>query len=156
MKKIITIALTILLGIILQVIFVFADCKNTPNRVAVEFAKAYFKLDPSMSELICEDQKIVDDVDVVDQYINLAAKEAKNQGFNINFLKSKLYHIETHTRFIGDNEAQVELTGKRRVSINPVYTYVARIFCIGETHEVDETIKLVKEDGKWKVCGGLL
>ena len=155
MKKIVTIALTILLGIILQVIFVFADCKNTPNRVAVEFAKAYFKLDPSMSELICEDQKIVDDVDVVDQYINLAAKEAKNQGFNINFLKSKLYHIETHTRFIGDNEARVELTGKRRVSINPVYTYVARIFCIGETHEVDKTINLIREDGKWKVCGSL-
>ncbi len=155
MKKIITIALTILLGIILQVIFVFADCKNTPNRVAAEFAKAYFKLDPSMSEFICEEQKFIDDVDVADRYIDLAEKEAKAQGFSINFLKNKLYHIETHTRFIGDNEASVELTGKRRVSINPIYTYVARIFFIGEIHEVDKTINLIKEDGKWKVCGNL-
>ncbi len=156
MKKIVTIALTILLGIILQVIFVYADCQNKPNRVAVAFAKAYFMFDPSLSEFICEEQKFVDDVDVAERYINLAEKEAKAQGFSINFLKNKLYHIETHTRFIGDNEAQVELAGKRRVSINPVYTYVARIFFIGETHEVDETIELVKEDGKWKVCGGLL
>ena len=155
-NKILIITLTILLGIILQVIFVFADCKDTPYRVAVEFARAYYNLDPSMSELICEEKKIVDDVDVVDRYIDLAEKEAKAQGFSINFLKNKLYHIETHTTFIGDNEAQVKLTGKKRVSINSIYEYVARIFFIGETHEVDETIKLVKEDGKWRVCGGLL
>ena len=156
MKKIVTIALTILFGIILQVIFVSADCQNKPNRVAVAFAKAYFKFDPSMSEFICEEQKFVDDVDVAERYIDLAEKEAKAQGFSINFLKNKLYHIETHTTFIGDNEAQVKLTGKKRVSINSVYEYIARIFFIGETHEVDETIKVVKEDGMWKVCGDLL
>ena len=30
---------------------------------------------------------------------------------------------------------------------------VGRLFSIGETYSVDETLKLVKEDGRWKVCG---
>lgn len=155
-NKILIITLTILFGIVLQVVFVFADCKNTPYKVAVAFAKGYYNLDPSISELICEEKKIVDDIDVVEQYIDLAEKEAKAQGFSINFLKNKLYHIETHTTFTGDNEAQVKLTGLKRVSINPIYTYIARIFFIGETHEVNETFSLIKEDGRWKVCGNLL
>jgi hypothetical protein len=30
---------------------------------------------------------------------------------------------------------------------------VAKIFSLGETHNVEETLTLVKEDGLWKVCG---
>jgi len=70
-------------------------------------------------------------------------------------MKHKLYDIETETLSKKDNEAQVRITGKIRRSINPVYTIVAKLFDIGETHEVDEIINVIKEDGKWKVCGSL-
>jgi hypothetical protein len=37
--------------------------------------------------------------------------------------------------------------------INPVFTIIGKLFFIGETYEVDETLNIIKEDGKWKVCG---
>ena len=36
-------------------------------------------------------------------------------------MKNKLYDIETETISKKDNEAQIRITGKIRVSINPVY-----------------------------------
>jgi len=30
---------------------------------------------------------------------------------------------------------------------------VAKIFCLGDTYQVEETLTVVKEDDGWKVCG---
>jgi hypothetical protein len=30
---------------------------------------------------------------------------------------------------------------------------VSRIFFLGETYHMEETLRLVKEDNRWKVCG---
>ena len=38
-------------------------------------------------------------------------------------------------------------------AINSVFALVAKIFRIGKTHQVDETLTAVKEDGRWKICG---
>ena len=92
---------------------------------------------------------------MVDEYLYFAAKIAKERGFNINFLKHRLYHIETETISKNKTEAQIRITGKIRVAINSVYPVVAKLFDIGSTHEVDEIIHVVKEDGQWKVCGKL-
>ena len=70
-------------------------------------------------------------------------------------MKNRLYHIQTQTISKKENEAQIRITGKIRVSINPVYAIVANLFNIGATHEVDDIINVIKEDGKWKVCGNL-
>jgi hypothetical protein len=70
-------------------------------------------------------------------------------------MKNKLYHIETRTLSKSDNEAQIRITGKRKISINPVYVIVAKLFNLSETYEVDATVDVVREDGKWKVCGNL-
>ena len=40
-----------------------------------------------------------------------------------------------------------------RTCIHPVFAYVASLFRLGQTHEFEETLELIKEDGKWKVCG---
>jgi hypothetical protein len=141
---------------VVQSIFSFADHIDSPSKAVVQFSKAYFKLDKSMSKRICKKRVASEDGDAVDQYIYLAAKEAKERGFGISFMKNKLYDIETETISKKDNEAQVRITGKIRVSINPVYPIVAKLFNIGATHKVDETINVIKEDGKWKVCGNLL
>ena len=149
------IVLVLVCGFILQVLLVFADTRDTPNKAVVEFSKAYFKLDKSMMERICEERLASDEMDVVDQYIYLAGQEAKERGFEINFMKNELYHIETEILSQNDADANVKITGKRRVAINPVYPVVAKVFDIGATYDVDETIHVIKEDGKWKVCGDL-
>ena len=108
-----------------------------------------------MAKRICNKRLASEDVDVIDQYLHLKAIEAKERGFGINFMKNKLYHIETETITKKDTEAQIRITGKIRVSINPGYTIVAKLFNIGATHELDEIINVIKENGKWKVCGDL-
>jgi hypothetical protein len=142
-------------GFLVQVLFSLADQKDTPNKAVVEFSKAYFQLDRSMADRICKKQLTTNDVDIVDQYLYLASKEANERGFDINFLKNKLYHIETQTLSKNDTTAKIRITGKTRVAINPVYPVVAKLFNIGATQEVEETFNVIKEDSKWKVCGNL-
>ena len=149
------IILVLVLGFLAQLLFSFADGIDSPSKAVVQFSKAYFKLDKSMAKRICKKGAASVDVDVVDQYIFLAAKKAKERGFDISFMKNKLYDIETETISKKDNEAQIRITGKIRVSINPVYAIVAKLFNIGATHKVDEIINVIKEDGRWKVCGNL-
>jgi hypothetical protein len=149
------IILVLIIGLLVQLLFSVADAIDTPNKAVVQFSKAYFNLDKSMAKKICKERLASEDIDVIDQYIYLSAKEAKERGFGINFMKNKLYHIETETLSKKENEAQIRITGKIRVSINPVYPIVANLFNIGATHEVDEIINVIKEDGKWKVCGSL-
>lgn len=149
------IILVLILGFMVQLLFTFTDSIDSPSKAVVQFSKAYFNLDKSMANKICKKRLATEDVDVIAQYIYLRAKEAKERGFGISFMKNKLYHIKTETISKKDNEAQVRITGKIRVAINPVYPIVAKLFNIGATHEVDETINVIKEDGKWKVCGNL-
>jgi len=92
---------------------------------------------------------------VVDQYLYHVAQTAKERGFNIDFLKHKLYHIETETISETKNDAQIRITGKIRVAINSVYPVIAQLFNIGATHKVDQVIHVIKENGQWKVCGRL-
>ena len=149
------IILVLIVGFLVQVIFSLADQRDTPNKAVVEFSKAYFQLDRSMADRICQKQLTIDDVDIVDQYLYLAAKEANERGFDVNFVKNKLYHIETETLSKNDTTAKIRITGKTRVAINPVYPIVAQLFNIGATHEVNQTFNVIKEDSQWKVCGNL-
>jgi len=153
LNRIVGIILVLIFGFGVQLIFSMADAIDTPNKAAVEFSKAYFKLDKSMAKRICTEQLASEDANVVDNFLNMADKTARDRGFDISFLKNKLYHIETETISKNDTEAQIRITGKRRVAINPVYSIVASLFHIGSTHKVDEVIHVIKEKGKWKVCG---
>ena len=149
------IILVLIIGFMVQVIFSVVDIKDSPNKAVVEFSKAYFNLDKSMADRICKKQLASEDGDMVDRYLYFAAKTARERGFGINFLKHKLYHIETETISEKDNEAQIRITGKIRVAINSVYPVVAQVFNIGSIHDIDEIIHVIKEDGRWKVCGRL-
>lgn len=149
------IILVLIIGFVVQIIFSMADAKDSPNKAVVEFSKSYFMLDKSMTKRICKKLLASDDTNVVDEYLYSAAKTARERGFDINFLKHKLYHIQTETISKNDTEAAIRITGKIRVAINSVYPVIAKIFNIGSTHEVNEIIHVIKEDGKWKVCGKL-
>lgn len=146
--------LIIFLGALLQIAFVAADARqNKPYAVATNFAKAYFKLDPSMSQYLCNLLTEDEDTDVVDEHIYLKTQEAQRRGFQKSFMKNSLYAIHTKTEIVSDREAQVRITAKRRISICPFFAWVAQIFWIGETYSVDTTLDMVKEDNIWKVCG---
>ena len=154
MNKIAALILTLIIGIGVQAFFFTIDRQNMPNLAAAEFSKAYFQLDSSMAEKICTERLTSsEDVDLVDKYIYLATQEAKERGFNSNFMQYKFYNITTEIISKSWENAQVRITGKRRVAINPAYPLVTKLFNLGATHEVNETIDLVKENGEWKVCG---
>ncbi len=149
------IILVIIVGIVVQLIFSMADIRDTPSKAVVEFSKAYFNLDKSMAKKICKKELVSKDGNVVDQYLYHAAQTAKARGFNIDFLKNKLYHIETETISKTNTEAQIRITGRIRVAINSIYPVIAQLFNIGATHKVDQIIHVIKENGQWKVCGKL-
>lgn len=151
--KIVNIIMVIIFGIFLQVIFVVGDLKETPNKVAAEFAEAYYKLDKSMAGYLCKTLISSEDTDIVDKYLQTAQNEAAERGLSPDFLKSKLFNIETSTISKTDKEVTMRLTADRIVSVNPVYAVVAKLFQIGKVHKVDDTITVIKEDRKWKVCG---
>jgi len=148
-----SLVVVICLGIALQVLLIFASSSSTPYNTAVAFTKAYFKLDPSMAEYLCEESKTVDDLDVVAEYIHHAASTAKDRGFDKNYLKSQLYNIITETTYASDTEAKVTITASRRTAINPIFAWVTKLFHIGGTYPFEATIDVIKEDGTWKVCG---
>ncbi|HIJ56077.1 MAG TPA: hypothetical protein HPQ03_08120 [Deltaproteobacteria bacterium] len=149
------IAFSVLAALILQAIFVFADCKDTPDRAVVEFSKDYFMLNPTMAERLCADRKKIGDTDTVNHYLHIVSQKAQARGFRLEFMKNRLYNIKTKTLRMDDTSAEVQLRGRKRFAMNPLYATVAQIFGFSKSQEVDQTLSLVKEEGSWKVCDGL-
>jgi len=138
--------LIIVIAFFLQVLFVYADTNDTPNKAVAEFAKAYFGLDDSMANRLCQESLIVDGVNVVDKYIDSATTKAKAEGFRPFFVKNFLYHVQTNTLSKDDSKAKIKLTCEIKHPLRAFFTKES-------SKEIDETIDLIKEDGKWKVCG---
>ena len=148
-----SIALVVLMGVFLQLILFTAEKRDTPHKAVVEFARSYYQLDPAMAVRTCEQRRHVDDVDMVNQYILTAREDAKERGFDLKYMRTKLYHIETKTKIKDDSSAEVHLTALGRSGINPVFAYIAKLFCFSKPRKIEQTFDVVKEDGKWKVCG---
>ena len=147
------IAAVIVVAFILQIILVMADHHESPGIAAVEFSKAYFKLDEAMEKRLCREITEEGESDVVSDYLNRVADQAESEGFDASWMKMSLSHIETETQMVDDKVAEVRINCTRRRAVNPVFALVAKLFSLGETHSVEETLTLVKEDGLWKVCG---
>ena len=150
-NRITGVVLVIFFGIILQLLLGMADTRSTPGKAAVEFTKAYFSLDASMSEYICNE--LMEEENIADEYINQVAQEAQDLGFSLNYMRSMLYHVKTDIISEDESQVKIRITCERKRMINPVFTIIGKLFFIGETYEVDETLNIIKEDGKWKICG---
>lgn len=150
-SKIIPLTLVIVLGILVQVLFVFADMQDTPSKAAVEFAEAYYGFDKDgLADRLCESQMVVDDMNVVNQYIHEAARQAEARGYKLGiYVNNNLYHVETETLDSSFETAKVRLTAERKSGLRT-------FFSKEDVHPVDTTYELVREDGKWKVCTDLL
>jgi hypothetical protein len=152
-SKFLTFTSIIMLGLILQVVLAVADQRDNPEKAATEFAEAYFWLDPAMAERLCKDLAGDSENSTVKNYLQRIDDKARSLGYEFNYMKQGLYHIDVQASMKDADTAVVTLKGERRRTINPVFGLVARWFFMGETHPVEETLNLVKEGGSWKVCG---
>jgi hypothetical protein len=140
-------------GLIVQIALGFLDQKETPVKVAVEFSKAYFNLDPSMKDYLCDAYAADEEADIVADYIEQVTDEARVVGYEPDYMRFRLFSIHPEIVSRSEDEVQVHIKAVRKRNINPVFTIIAKLFFIGETHPVDETLMLIKEDGEWRVCG---
>lgn len=153
-KNVVIFGSVIATAFVLQVILLLVSKVDSPAGVAVEFTKAYFMLDgPSMEELLCSELSEDEAADMVDEYLHYSAEKARSMGFSPSYMKNQLSHVKTEIKMTDENNAKVRISGERLRSINPVYAIIGRLFFLIETHEVDETLTLIKEDGEWRVCG---
>jgi hypothetical protein len=152
-NKVMALVSVVIVAFILQVVLIIVDHHDSPGMAAVEFSRAYFKLSPSMADFLCSEIAGDEDTNVVGDYINRMADEARANGFEPGWMKMALSHIELSTRMIDSSTAEVHITCSRRRAMNPLFGIVSKIFFLGETHKVADTLTVVKEDGTWKVCG---
>jgi hypothetical protein len=142
-----------LLAFVLQGIFILADCKQTATGTAVAFSKAYFMADPAMADMVCDEVLGDEEESSVDLYIHKVALEARQRGVPVGYIRHQLEHIHTETLQQDEASAEIHLKARKRVCINPVFAWVAKLFFLGETQEVEAVLHLVKQEGLWKVCG---
>ena len=155
-KNVMIIGSVVAIFVILQAILILSGGgnANSPAQTAVQFTKAYFMLDgPSMTENLCSEISEDEESDIVDAYLFQTAEQARAMGFSPSYMRNQLTGIHTETNMTDDTSAKVRISGERLRSINPVFALIGRLFFLIETHEFDETLNLVKEDGNWRVCG---
>ncbi len=151
-SKFLTIAAVIVVALILQVVLMTTGHHDSPGKAAVEFSKAYFKLSKAMEQRLCKEITENGGSGVVGDYLYRVADQAKSEGDDVSWMKMVLSHIKTETEMVDENIAEVRINCNRRRAVNPLYALVAKIFCLGKTYKVEETLTLVKENGLWKVC----
>jgi hypothetical protein len=151
--KFLTFTSIIILALILQGVLVIAEQRDTPDKAAAEFARAYFWLDTSMADRLCKELGQSEAANVVEGYLRRVDQEARSLGYAFDYMKQELYQIETRTSLKEADKAQVRLTATRKRAINPVFGAVAEVFALTQPHRVEATIDLVREDDRWKVCG---
>ena len=151
--KFMAFATVLIVAAILQIALIALDDTQSPAQTAVCFTKAYFKLDESMGQYLCNELVEDSETDIVDDYIHQVKEEAKTMGLKKNYMKTALAHVKTRTEMLDENTAIVRIQGERTRYLNPVFGAVATIFFLTESYEVDKTLKVVNEDGQWKVCG---
>ena len=152
-KKLMVAASVVIVAFVLQVVLIIADRHDSPGKAAVEFSKAYFKQNECMAERLCNDVLADGEPDVVGDYIDRVADEARANGFKPSWMRMALSHTELKVEMLDENTAEVHLTGSSMRSVNPLFGVVSKLFLLGETFDVKETLTVVKEDSGWKVCG---
>ena len=152
-NKFMVLAAVVIGALVLQVGLIIADRHDSPGKAAVEFSKAYFKQNECMAYRLCSDIIADEEIDVVNDYINRVADEARIDGFKPRWMRMALSHTEVEVEMLDENTAEVHLTSSSMRSINPVFGLVSKVFLLGESYEVDETLTVVKETDGWKVCG---
>lgn len=149
--KLTPLVIAVVIAAVLQLGLIGADCRQTPTKVAKNFARAYYYLDSDMQDYLCAG--MAEDGKVVNDYLYQKETEAFQRGLSINYIRRKF--LKMHVRIVDCDKdtMKVHLTGTTRVCINPAFMLVGKLFNIGNDYPVDETLELVKENKKWRICG---
>jgi len=150
-RNLIPLVLVVLLGILVQVVLVTAQTKETPAKAAVAFTQAFYKLSPSVTERMCGD--LLEDEDLVDGLFYQTVLKAQAKGFGASYPRMQLFHVQTAVLAQDEASAQVQVTGSMKRAIHPAFAYFLKMMNMGETYHLDEVVDLANEDGMWKVCG---
>jgi len=141
-------ALTVIIGVVLQTLFIFQDIKDTPAKAVIEFTKAYFQADKAMADRLCVESKIVNNIDVVDRYIQQKKQEASDRGFGMFYMSDSVYNLRTHMIRQDDSSVELRLTGEAKPALKAFFTEEA-------AKPIDEVVRVVKHNGIWLVCGNI-
>jgi hypothetical protein len=152
-KNLSIVGVVVVVFVILQGVLITTGKGDSPAIAAVDFTKAYFGLDgDAMSKRLCSEMVEDEELNIVNNYLNSVTDRARALGFSKRYMKNMLSHVSTEMVMADENTAEVRVTGERFRSINPVFALIGKLFFLVESHEVDETLSLVKEGGSWKVC----
>ena len=152
-NKIMVVASVVIVALVLQVVLIIADRHDSPGKAAVEFSEAYFKQNECMAYRLCSDVIADEEINVVGDYINRVADEARTNGFKPRWMRMALSHTEVEVEMLDENSAEVHLTSSSMRSVNPIFGLVSKLFFLGESYDVAETLTVIKEADGWKVCG---
>jgi hypothetical protein len=133
----------------LQILFIFPDIKDTPSKAATEFAEAFFKADKEiMAERLCRESKTINGIDIVDRYIHKKNREAADRGYGMFYMRDSVTNLRTHIISQDDSSVELRLTGEAKPVLKSFFT--------GEDAKpIDEVIRVINDNGKWKVCGNV-
>lgn len=135
--------------IVLQPLLVVLDCRQTPASVAKQFVQDYYYLDADMEKWLCES---VVETGWVEAYLQSKTDEAARRGFGAKNLRRMFTHMHVETVAAQDDLAVVEIRGTLRTAIYPAFMVVGKMFGIGQNYDVDTTVNLTRENGRWRVC----
>ena len=150
-KRLMQFGIVIVLAVIVQLIFIAADCRDTPVRIAEEFARNYFYLDPAMDDQLCT--ALSADGETVVDYLYEVTRDAAQRGFGKKYVRRMFTELHIHIVSQDDTSARVLVSGETRTAINPAFMVIGKLFHLGEYHPVDMHLELVKEPEGWRVCG---
>ena len=143
-------AVVIGIAVILQLALIGIDCRQTPDSVARNFTEAYYALNPDMQDFLCTS---LVEKDVVDQYLYQREKQASSRGFSLNYMRQAFTELHVSLDEASDTNMTFHVHGETRVCINRPFMIVGKLFGLAREYPVDAQIDVVKENGRWRVCG---
>jgi hypothetical protein len=140
--------------VVLQLVLIAADRRQTPVRTAEEFVRNYFCLDADMQEQLCT--QIAGNAGAVEDHLRLKTADVVRRGFKPSYARRVFTKIHLDVLKQDETTAQIHVAGETRTSINRAMMIIGKWFHLGETYPVEMTLDLVKENGRWRVCGDAL
>ena len=143
-------AVVIGIAVILQLALIGIDCQQTPDSVARNFTEAYFDLNPDMQNYLCTS---LVEKGVVDRYLYQEKQQASSRGFSTNYIRKAFTKLHVNLEEASNSNMTFHVHGTTRVCVNRPFMIIGKLFGLGRDYPVDEHIDLVKENGRWRVCG---
>jgi len=150
-KRLMQFGIVIVLAVIVQLLFIAVDSRDTLVRITEDFVRNYFYLDPAMDGQLCT--ALSADGETVTDYLYEVTRDAAQRGLSNKYVRRMFTELHIQIVSQDDTSAKVHVSGETRTAINPAFMVIGKLFHLGEYHPVDMHLDLVKEPEGWRVCG---